>query len=394
MKKLLFVISDLKIGGGERSLVNLLNLFDFGKYQVDLLLFKREGILIKQIPKEVNIIQTPRTLWYAFNRADINSFKHFDTVFAVIVRLFGTGVTRAIFRNNINQSKQYRWHWFYKYVIKKMESSYEAVVAYMNNESMYYIAEKITCKNKIAWIHSDYNSLKYDRWVDKQYFGNFKYIVSISDECVNVLKENFPEFINKFICIPNLTASSVIKRMALEYEPLEYDKSKCIILSVGRLAPEKGYDLGIAAAKILLEKGYQFKWYIVGAGQLEKELNTLVHRNKLGDVVQFLGAKINPYPYIQHCDIFLQPSRCEGKSVVIDEAKILAKPIVVTRYRTIVDQIIDGEEGIIAELTIESIADCLGMMMNNTILRANLSGTLAQREYGNSENIKMHYSLM
>ena len=52
MKNILFVMPSLGSGGAEKSLVNLLNLIDYEKYAVDLLLFKREGLFLSQIPKE------------------------------------------------------------------------------------------------------------------------------------------------------------------------------------------------------------------------------------------------------------------------------------------------------------------------------------------------------
>ena len=108
-------------------------------------------------------------------------------------------------------------------------------------------------------------------------------------------------------------------------------------MSIGRLTRQKGYDFAIDAVKILKEKYSDIHWWIIGAGELEEQLKKQVKDNELEEYITFLGLRANPYPYIRSCDLLVQPSRWEGKSVVLDEAKILAKPILATNYSTIKD---------------------------------------------------------
>src|SRR4051794_40869358 len=106
MKKVLFVIPTLTTGGAEKSLVNLLNLFDYSKYEVDLLLFKHEGIFIKQVPKEVNILSIPSTLKYAFKALDADGLKEFSSLNAGIRRYLGAFLTRVKYKHNRNKGSQ------------------------------------------------------------------------------------------------------------------------------------------------------------------------------------------------------------------------------------------------------------------------------------------------
>lgn len=100
-----------------------------------------------------------------------------------------------------------------------------------------------------------------------------------------------------------------------------------MLLSIGRLSRQKGFDYAIDAAALLKKAGYRFKWYVLGIGGLQEELETRIQEKGVDDCFKLLGNRENPYPYIKNCTIVVQSSRFEGKSVVLDEAKILAKPL-------------------------------------------------------------------
>ena len=104
------------------------------------------------------------------------------------------------------------------------------------------------------------------------------------------------------------------------------------------------------AINLLIKKGLNIKWYLIGAGNMEYDLKRMVSEKNLEDKVTFLGLKENPYPYIRHADIYIQSSKFEGKSISIDEAKILCKPIIITNFRTAKSHICDNVNGLIAEM--------------------------------------------
>lgn len=386
-KKLLFVIPTLYNGGAEKSLVSLLQIIDKQKYDIDLLLFKKKGMFLKQVPSYVNIISPQKELESLYSQEECKN------IFLKVVRIVGTGLSRIFTKSYVGQ-RQIRWKYFYKPILKMQEKEYDIAIAYMEGEPIYYVADKVMAKKKIAWIHNDYKKLGCSDKFDYPYFKSVDNVVSVSEECVNILKKTFKEFEDKIEYIPNLITSKTIKQMADDFYPPEYNKNDINILSIGRLNHQKGFDIAIESAKYLCKKGYQFKWYIIGDGALEDNLRKLIERNNMEDNIFLIGTRENPYPYIKNCDIFAQTSRFEGKSISLDEAKILAKPILVTNYPTAKDQIINNIEGIIVDMTPEEIADGLEVLIRDNKKRINLSEYLKKNEYGNEDLINLYYKLI
>ena len=166
------------------------------------------------------------------------------------------------------------------------------------------------------------------------------------------------------------------------------------ILSVGRLWNQKGFDLAIDAAAVLKQQGIDFAWYIIGEGSLRAPLQKQIDALGLSDCFLLLGTRENPYPYMKHCDMLVQPSRYEGKSVVLDEAKMLCVPIVATAYPTVGDQIVDGKEGVITEMSAQGIADGILRIMKDEQLRNRLKTYLSEHEYGNQNEIRKYMKIL
>lgn len=385
MKKIIFVMQSLYNGGAERSLVNLLNELPKDKFDISLLLFKNEGMFLKQVPEYVHIIDTPESLKRLFSPVP-KAGKY------AIVKLYGTMKSRSKEKNAPEQAA-YRWRKYYSAQIPKLEEVFDIAVAYISGEVMYYVTEKIQAKSKYVWIHNDYKAAGHPKKYDYQYLKRMNGIVSISEKCVEIFEEEFPDLKDKAYYIPNLTSSTVVKKRAEEFYPPEFKMDECVILSVGRLNKQKGFDLAIATARELKERGLLFKWYIIGTGELEESLKSEIIKKNVSDCFFFLGARENPYPYIKMSTIIVQPSRWEGKSVVLDEAKILCKPIVVTNYPTVHDQIKNGKEGMIVPMTAEGIADGIQKMLGNKELRNGYTEYLKVHEYGNQDEVQKYIDL-
>lgn len=383
-KSILVVMTSLYNGGAERSLVNLLNEFDTEKYEVDLLVFARGGMFESQIPQKINFLNTPSEIKALYTPKLVQGYFKEKSI-----RLVGTGIAK-IFSNSYSERGAKRWKWFYKNIIVENQKKYDVALAFLNDDVMYYVVDKVRADKKIAWVHNDYKKNELDRDIDLPYFKKLDCIATISDKCVNILKKVFIEIPEKFICIPNITSSQVIKKRSHEFYPKEYRGEKNILLSIGRLGYQKGFDIAIDAATLLLEKGIDFKWYIIGNGEWEEKLNNLIKEKHLERNVFLLGIKSNPYPYIKHCDVFVQTSRYEGKSVVIDEAKILSKSIVITNYPTVHDQI-QKNEGMIVEITAEGIAEGIIMMLGQKDIYTKF---LSQVDYGNTQEIMKLYKII
>lgn len=386
MKNLLIVMPTLYNGGAERSLVNFLNEIPKGKYNIDILLFKKSGMFLKQVPKEYTVLDTPKDLKRMYG-----SLK--ETGVLLPWRVIGNVCAKMMTRNS-RAKRGFRWKYFYGPTIKKLDKKYDVALAYISGEILYYVDEKVDADKKIVWIHNDYRQAMHPRKYDYKHLKNMDAIVSISDECVDILKDEFPEFSDKIYMIENITSSVTLEKQAQEFYPSEYTKDNFNILSIGRLHEQKGFDMAIKAARMIKDQNIKFKWFVLGSGELEGELKSQIKEAGVEDCFLLLGTRENPYAYIKNCDLFVQPSRYEGKSVVIDETKILKKPIVVTNYPTVKDQIMDGKEGMIVDMNPEGIAGGIIKMAQNEELRMEYVNFLSSREYGNQKEIEKYLELI
>ena len=386
MKKILFVMTSLYNGGAERSLVNLLNELPEEEYEIDLLLFKKKGMFLTQVPEYVNVMETPKSIDRMYNSI-------FNAGLLMPWKLAGNGISRVMTHNS-REKRGFRWKYFYSPTISKLEKHYDVALAYISGEILYYVDEKVKADKKIVWIHNDYRAAGHPKKYDYEHLTNMDAIVSISDTCVDILKEEFPQLKNKIFMLENITSSTVLRKRAMEFSPKEYVDREINILSIGRLHEQKGFDMAIQAAGIMKKRGINFCWFVLGNGELESKLKKQISDEGVEDCFVLLGARENPYPYIKNCTVFVQPSRYEGKSVVLDEAKILAVPIVTTAYPTVGDQLEDGQEGLIAPMTSEGLAEGVLKVLEDTALYNRISGYLKSREYGNQKEILKYLKLI
>lgn len=388
-KKILFIINEMINGGGQRSLINLLELIDYNKFEVDLLLFKERGEFMTIIPEEVKLLTTEKTIQYLFTN-NIKVLRKFNLFSLNIVHILGTVSAKILSKSGYNKG-QIRWKYFYKRVVPQMSKDYDVAVSYLEGESLYYLVDKTKARKKIAFIHTDYSKINADKDFDAEYFAKVDNVIGISEKCVTILRKFFPEYSNRIKFLPNLINSKSIYKEAKKYFPKEYiDFKGSIIVSVGRLTPLKGFDMAIEAANVLKKKSVLFKWFILGDGEQREELEKIISKLNLEENVKLIGVRKNPYPYILNSDIVVQTSKYEGKSMVLDEAKILGKPIVVTNYDTVRDQINDSE-GIIVDMNPEAICDGIIKMLDEHEI---FEQYLKKNNYGNEDKINEYYKIM
>jgi len=365
-KKLLFVIPSLDAGGAEKSLVNLLHLIDENKYDIDLYLFHKQGLFLQQVPNHVNIIDINED-FYFFNqelKSSILSFIRKMRWDLVMSRLMFFFINRYNKRPN---AEQYSWKFIAK-SIKPLTKEYDVAIGYLEKSSNYFVVDKVKAKKKVAYIHSDYLELKIDRNFDQKYFKSIDIIVTISEYCKEVLDKLFLD--KKIEVIYNISPKALIEKMAQEEMDVNFRDNS--ILSIGRLHPQKGFDIAIETATFLRDRNVDFTWYIIGSGYEKEKLEHLIKLNNLQNIFLLLGSKSNPYPFIKASKIYVQPSRYEGKSIALDEAKILRKPILVTEFSTVNDQFTNGENAIFANINANDIATKIELLLSDNALREKL----------------------
>lgn len=391
-KKILFVIPSLKSGGAEKSLIILLSLFDYEKYEVDLLSFRREGLFFDKIPAEVNVIKGTED-YEIFDGDAKKAIKHF-----IKKGKLSSAVDRIKYIKSFSEadaSLREKKKWFLlKKQLPKLNKKYDCAVGYLEGNASYFVADDVIADKKICYVHNDFKKLGLDVNRNRKLFEKCDKVVTVSQVCLDSLVDEFPELVNKFILIENITSPKVIKNYSLENSPYKKDENTIILNTVGRLAPQKAIDLAVKTCAELKNRGKSIKWYHIGTGELKEEIESLIR--ELGVETDFilLGERSNPYPYISGCDIYVQPSRYEGKSIAIDEAKCLLKPIVTTNFTTVKDQIVDGVNGLVCEMNENDIADKLEKLIDSTDLRQKLSENLSKENLGNEEELEKFYGLI
>lgn len=277
--------------------------------------------------------------------------------------------------------------------LPKYKKKYDVAISYLWPH--YFVAQKVDAKVKIAWIHTDYSKLETDIEVDLKMWDKFDHIVAVSEECKNAFLKKYGKLKDKVIVIENITSPKFIETMAKEKVENPMNDDNCFkIVSVARLSYAKGIDNAVRALKLLVDKGYDnIKWYIVGYGGDEEIIKNLIKENKLEDKFILLGKQINPYPYMKSADLYVQPSRYEGKAVTVCEAQILSKPVLITNYTTAKSQIKDGFDGCITELSVEGIANGIEMLYKNEDLRNKLSNNCKNTNYSNKDELQKLYDL-
>ena len=391
-KRVLFVIDSLHSGGAEKSLVSLLNLFDYENYEVDLLTFKEGGLYASLLPKNVILINVPDI----FNRMKVSILdliKRKDFKFALwrvntsITLRYKAKVTK------IKHGAQLMWTRLNN-VIPKLEKEYDIAIAYSQGTPTYYVVEKVVAKKKLCWVNIDYRFAGYNREFDFKYYEKFNNIVAVSNMCTDVLKDVFPEFKDKIITIYDIISEKLINNMASEGKGFVDNYKGIRILTIGRLVYQKGYEYAIEAAKYLKDKNIDFIWYVIGEGNLRSELEKMVIEYNLQDNFKFLGIFTNPYPFIRECDIYCQPSRFEGFGLAIAEARILNKPIVATNFDIVYDQIRDGENGLISEMNGYSVSKNIERLIEEKNLKREIINNMRMEQVGTEDEIKKVLKLL
>ena len=395
MKKVLISSFDMEIGGVERSLVSMLDQFDYKDNDVDLMLYRHNGEFMNLINKKVNLLD--EIYEYSTIRKSILEIVkngYFKIAFGRIKAKLYSDLKQLSKKNDEEQVYQMQYMW--KFIIKhlpKLEKEYDVAISYLWPH--YFVAEKVNAKKKIAWIHTDYSVIETDIKEDLRIWNKFDYIFAVSEECRKSFLKKYKSLEEKVIVMENITSPDFIKVMSNEKIEDEFIKDKSFkLLSVARLSHAKGIDNAVKALKLLHDRGFKdIKWYVVGYGGDEQMIKDLIKENDLEDSFILLGKKTNPYPYMKECDLYVQPSRYEGKAVTVGEAQILCKPVIITNYSTANSQVNNNFDGYITELSIEGIANGIEKLYKDKEFRGKLIKNCMTMDYGNSYELKKLYKV-
>lgn len=392
-KRLLFVIESLTLGGAEKSLVTLLNLLDYSKYDVDLLLFAQGGSFQSLLPEEVNLLPIPD--YFAYNAIPWSKAGQKLKEPDKLVAQLRYSVALRTGKHNHIEKAVLLWQASHK-CFGVLPKEYDVAIAYAQGVPTFFVAEKVKAKKKAAWINATYipkgKYLDYIRPIYKKY----DYVNGVSSIVVEQIQSILKVPASKTLQMTDILDVDFAHKMALMDSRAEKDMATdgVKILTVGRFCAMKRYDLAVDAARILADKGVPFTWYAVGDGGLRAEIENMIETKKLKDKFILLGSRSNPYPYFKACDLYVQTSDFEGFGITLAEAKMFRKPIVTTNFDAVGAQFTSEKNGLIVDISAQAIADGIIRMLTDTQLRETCVANLSKEKIGNTEEIEKFYRIV
>lgn len=273
---------------------------------------------------------------------------------------------------------------------QEMEEYYDLAVAFLEGGSTYYVADHVNAKVKAAFFHVDYSRAGYTRNLDRDCYLLYDKIFPISDEVRDAFLAVYPECKDKTQVFHNLISRERILQMAAQPGGFTDAYDGYRILTVGRLTAQKDFALSIQAMRLLKDRGIKARWYVLGEGEQRGELEKLIKRLGLAEDFLLPGATENPYTYMAQADIYVHATRFEGKSIAIQEAQILGCAIVVSDCSGNREQVVQGVDGLLCELTPESICDAVAQLLEDEQKRASYGHAASVRQItGESEIQKL-----
>lgn len=388
-KKILIVSHAMEIGGAERALLGILENIDTKKYQVDLFLLRQEGELLSHIPKNINLL--PEIPQYTVLARPMTKTLKEGHALLTAARLYGKYKAERYVRKHELQDNQVAIEYSHKYTkafMPKIQPDIEYDLAISFLTPHYFVAEKVRAKRKIAWIHTDYQAVQVDVKSELKMWKPYDYIASISNDVTESFLKIFPALKEKIVLIENILPQKLIEQQSKEeIEDFKEDES-IHLLSIGRFSYPKNFDNIPEVCRYINEQGINAKWYIIGYGSDENLIHQKIREFGMEDKVILLGKKENPYPYIKACDIYVQPSRYEGKCVAVREAQMLEKIVIITNYTTSGSQLEDGVDGIIVPMDNKGCADKMAEVLINATLKKKIVENVQQRDYTNAKEIE------
>ena len=361
-KKILFVINTMGQAGAETAMLELLGHLDSPAYEISLYVIMGQGEMIHKLPPYVRL-RNP-----GFDAHSVLSREGKRGMIRTVCRAFfknGGQIGKICYivknlmpmvRRGKLQTDKLLWRMLSDGGLRFQEE-FDLAVAWLEGASAYYVADHVKAKKKCAFIHIDYESAGYTRELDQGCYEDYDKIYTVSEEVRSHFLAFYPEYEGKTDVFHNIINKEEILRKAGEGGGFADGYEGFRILSVGRLTWQKAYDVAIEAMKILKDKECQIRWYVLGEGDQRKKLEKKIKKLDLQDDFRLLGAVDNPYPYYVQTDLYVQAGRYEGKSIAIQEAQVLGCAVIASDRSGNREQIVDGEDGMLCELSPEAVAE-------------------------------------
>ncbi len=396
-KKILFVINTMGQGGAEMALLELLRRLDPDKYEISLLVLLGQGELIDRLPSYVRLLNKrydaasvlTRDGRRRLRRHMLGIMLHRGAVFRELPY-----ITKQLFlmlRNRRLLMDKLLWR-VAAVGAPRIREHFDMAVAYLEGGSAYYVADFADADVKAGFIHIDYVQAGYTRSLDRDCYTRFQRVFCVSDEVRSVFASVYPEV--KSDVFHNLISPERVRRLAGEPGGFGDDFDGVRILTVGRLIAQKALEVSIGAMKLLKEEGIRARWYVLGEGDERARLEACIKELGLEEDFLLPGTVSNPYPYYAQADIYVHATRYEGKSIAIQEAQLLGCAVLVSDCSGNREQVEDGVDGLLCDLTEEAVRDGILRLLREEGLRERLKAGAAGKKPAGGEEIGKLLSLM
>ena len=337
-KKLLFFGYTMDMGGAEKVMADFLKVLQ-PHYDITLALLQAKGALMKELPQGIHVVQI---------------------------------------RNGPLPYLLFRYlPFFRKRKINKIANAenYHAAIGFLEGRSATWVADIKKDIRRIAWIHTDVDHFDIgipDTEASASY-AKMDAVVLVSQDAKNSFVRKFPVAADQATVLHNLIDETAILRKAQE----SVTPNDCFtFINVGRMTPPKQQVRLVEAARYLKDKGFRFKIQIVGSGSEEEAIKEQIRCLEVSDVVELLGLKTNPYPYVKQADCFVLTSDFEGFGIVVKEALLLGVPVISTAV-TGVKELLSGKQyGILCDIGTLPVCQAMETVLSEpdilTELRKNL----------------------
>lgn len=313
MKKIVFGITGLTLGGAERVLVDTANAL-VDKYDVTIFTIYAKGEFEKELDKKIKL----KTL-YNEKYNDIQGLKK------KIIPLKILFMQKSIYK-------------------KYIKDNYDVEIAFLEGPITRLFSTKNKATKKIAWIHNDITKVfgtglkaKFKKMIDKIIYSKYDKLVFVSEDNKKQFESMYKLKVKKDVAYNYINSEKIKEKSELklnnkEEKELEilFENDKINFITVARLVEQKGIDRLIKVHKDLINDGYDHNMYVIGDGPEKEKLEQLIKKNKIEKTFKLLGQKSNPYPYVKKADAFCLLSYYEGYGMVIEEAKVLNSYILLT----------------------------------------------------------------
>lgn len=374
--KLLFVINQFNSGGAERSLLNLLKKLDKSKYDIDFIIKDQQESgksksLISQIPKEIHVLNIQKQML----RLSITRKLKEGLLLSQQEKLCDPSLALLYVRN-----REYDW-------------------AFHVGEwwSPAFTALRVHAKHKALWIHNDISQAEYFNAEEYFKYDNvIDHYIFVSNNSMQSGLQAFPFIKDKSLCIYNINDVEDIRKKAHEDIEEDYFKTQLpVLVTCANIRRQKNHKRQLEVMAVLKERGLDFVWLNIGATVEKDHCEDLLGCAKelgLEDKFILAGVRDNPYKYMSKADAVAVLSDYESWSMVITEAKILRIPVIATKTSGALEQIIDGETGVLTDFNTVHIADQIEEFLSSKERGISIRNNL--KDFDNTDEILASFNDM